>query len=554
MKYNKMTRRMFLQGSGNMLMAMPFLTSLLPKSAWSQTTPNTIKRFVSLLTTYDYGHNSVWLPNTSGSISNLVQPNRVITPGNGMTPVRWQPLREFAPTNSSNLALLYGNRFSANLSYMNIIRGLDMADFRGHDCSRALGGFTALNAEMRGSLQYLPTIDHVINNNRNFNPGGLALIFAGADGHTEHWSHSVAPNSSTRTNSIGYTLSELYAELFNEGTFPESGQSTPVNPRRDLLSRVLEDYNRVRNSRNISRSDRQSLDDVFDKISDVQRGLAVATTSACSHRSLIRTGNQITYATLDAPAGKAWADMITAGMMCDVFRTFTLGGEFAQPEAAGRAPLEGVPFDHDETHSPFASINGSLNWQRVGRRQAQFAQNLVAPLVQNLAGAIDPSNGQTYLHNSLLFMSTEAGQTHSPNSLPVITFGNAGGAFTSGNYIDYSDRSLGVSDHDEATNRDPNSPQFCNNYKGVHYNRFLLNILQAMGLQPSDYESYGNKGQFLNRTNLGPMNNGITTDIGGWGYPVAYDITRSDYLTGEALRRVIGFDNRLYRNKLVMPV
>lgn len=69
-----------------------------------------------------------------------MQPNRIYNPGNGQKPVRWQPLREFAPTNSSVLAPINGSSFSPYLNSMSIMRGLDLTDFRGHDASRHLDG------------------------------------------------------------------------------------------------------------------------------------------------------------------------------------------------------------------------------------------------------------------------------------------------------------------------------------------------------------------------------------------------------------------------------
>ena len=112
MKFNRSTRRMFLQGSGGALVSIPFLSSLLPHEAWAQSTGTPIKRFISVRSSYDMGHNSSWLPNSSGVVSNLVQPNQVVAGVNGHHNVRWQNLRDFAPTNSSVLAPYYGSSVS----------------------------------------------------------------------------------------------------------------------------------------------------------------------------------------------------------------------------------------------------------------------------------------------------------------------------------------------------------------------------------------------------------------------------------------------------------
>ncbi|MBL8957853.1 MAG: hypothetical protein JNK82_44170, partial [Myxococcaceae bacterium] len=45
-----------------------------------------------------------------------------------------------------------------------------------------------------------------------------------------------------------------------------------------------------------------------------------------------------------------------------------------------------------------------------------------------LSAATDPANGQSYLHNSLVYFTSESGIAHGWGSHPVMLFGNAGGA------------------------------------------------------------------------------------------------------------------------------
>lgn len=567
MKYNPISRRMFLQGSSGTMLAIPFLTSLLPRELWAAP-PGTIKRFISIIGHSDLGHHSGWLPNTSGNINNLVQPNRIFNPGNGQKPVRWQPLREFAPTNTSVLAPIYGSAFSPYLNSMSIMRGLDLTDFRGHDSSCRLGGLGGAEGAIVANMRKIPTIDHVINNNRTFNPKGSPVIYAGeqrvAGGG---WSYSfVAPNSATPATHLGDSLQEMYNRLFSNGNYPEGGTTSPAHPRRDILTRIMGDYTQVRNSRNISLADRTALDNALDKISDVQRGLAAAVTSgACSHKSLSQSG--LIYLSATFPAvGRAVADMITASIMCDSARTFTIGAmvanpggtDYVAPGGAVNGVMDGVTFEHDiSTHNPFLVQSGMTMWQRLIRRQTPVMQNLVAPLIQNLSAATDPSNGQSYLYNSLVFSTFEGSQTHSYMSQPVILFGNAGGDFGAmGNYIDYSDRTTAPSFSGcDGFDDNPASSQFSNNYYGVHYNRLLVNILQAMGIPASEYEGIANNSQLLNRSDLGTLNANLTS-VGGYGYPIVYDLSYTEPGGDNfaALKRfVANYDIKQFRNKLPMP-
>jgi hypothetical protein len=545
MKYNKLTRRMFLQGSGGALVAIPFLESLLPSTAWGQTS-QAPKRFLSIVSNLDIGHNSNWYPNASGTNTyNIPQPNRILPGINGQQDIRWQPLREFAPTGSSPLATIWGSSVSPYLESMNILRSLDFADRRGHDTCRVLGGlgFTMTGEWTR--LAKIPTIDHIINNKIG---DGRPLIFAGGTGND--WI-SLAPDSkvgSIRGTWSGWWLQDMYDSIFRHGTYPDvSTGSTPSGTRRDILSRVLGDFSRLMNSRNISSADRTTLSNAMDKMSDVQRGLSSVYAAQCSHKNLVTTaGLSVGGAHNTAANGKALADLITAAFMCDATRVITVGMEIFQD------PYLGEIFDHQTTsHTPFAVVaaNGKYEWQIMGERHAFLTRNFIAPLLQNLSSAIDPVNGKSLLYNSLVFNSVESGQVHGWGSSPVALFGNAGGALSTGNYIDYADRAMGGAfEGADLFNKIPGDAQFSNNWRGVSYNRLLVTFMQAMGLQPSDYEKDSINQQFFNRTDIGQMNMNLTS-IGGYGYPLVGDLDpRNENKVDLAF-----YDLKQFRNKLPMP-
>src|SRR3712207_6383045 len=61
MKYNRLTRRMFLQGTGSTLLSIPFLDSLVPRQARAATV-EPIRRYVGLSSAYYLGHSRYWFP------------------------------------------------------------------------------------------------------------------------------------------------------------------------------------------------------------------------------------------------------------------------------------------------------------------------------------------------------------------------------------------------------------------------------------------------------------------------------------------------------------
>jgi hypothetical protein len=550
MKFNKVSRRMFLQGSGKTLLSIPFLTSLLPRETWGQSS-NGIKRYIALLSQSEVGHNSLWLPSIGGSVTNLVQPNRTFDPGGGHHPIRWQPLSEFIPNTSTPLTPLYGTHLNSHLQHINILRGLDIMVRFGHGSGHILGSLNRADNIMGGLTQF-QTIDTLMASNLLINPT-RRLIFAGAEGPWEGYSLTAGGTLSTN---IGY-LDQLYNILFENGNFPENGSTTQNNhPKRDVLSRVLEDYNRLRNSRNISALDRAALTDATDKMSDVHRGLSniVNSNQSCSHRNLNKTRFEIGMAASSENYSRILVDMITAAIMCDSNRVFTFGFWGPYEQFTGIIdPLFNYLGDwhNDISHAPFNVTNGRRNWEWIGHRQSFIISRLFAPLVRNLAAATDPSNGQSYLYNSLVHLSFESGQTHSHYSHPTILAGNAAGAISSGNYIDYSDRSKGAfSGADNFTNN-PNEASFSNNYFGVNYNRLLVTILQAMGMTPAQYEVNSRNSQVYNRTDIGSQNANLTA-IGGYGAAFNGDRTNTNVISIDNFHRLRNYDLNYFRSRLPM--
>lgn len=543
MKFNRSTRRMFLQGSGGALVSIPFLSSLLPSEAWAQSTGSPIRRYISIRSSYEIGHNSSWLPNDGSNIYNLAQPTNVVAGVNGHHNVRWQNLRDFAPTNASVLAPLYGSVASPYLESMNILRGLDFMSRDGHSWAVKFGG---LEVDHPVEFKRIQTVDQVLNANKLFNPLNRPTALLGLTGS----SSQIKSADGTIINATRYDryFSTIYNGLFSNGTYPESGQTALLNPRGDVLNRVIGDYNRINNSKNISASDKLVLQNAMDKFSDVQKSLVAVSTNSCQYKNFYMTSPYKDSGMWDISKSadyKFLADLITLSIICDTARTFGVHNFLYENVH------DGLAFDHQITsHETFGSVNGKFNWQRMNQRQKLAFDNLTIPLIKNLSEAIDPSNGKSYLYNSLIYHTTESGQVHGSASHPAILFGNAGGNITSGKYIDYSDRAKGAQSGADLYNKIPGDPKFSNNWYGVHYNRLLTTILQSMGLSPADYEDNSINQQFLNRTDLGALNTNITTPLGGFGHAWTETPVVGKYNYNELVNVVKATDLKQYKYKL----
>ncbi len=542
---------MLLQGAAGATLSIPLLTSLLPASARAQAS-GAPKRFISIISNYDMGHHAAWLPNGLTSLNNIPQPARVHSPGNGHPDVRYQPLADFVPTSSTELSPIAGTHFNPYLASMTIMRSLNFTSRYGHGAGWVLGSVSEVSDSVR-DLPKVETIDVVLNKNRAFNPAGLPLTFAGGHGYgPDSYSHAAAGGSVSNNTSLGQELLALYNRLFSNGTFPESGGTTPNrHPRYDLMTRVQEDYVRVRNSRRLSAGDRLALGEALDQFRDTQRSLERVATSSCQHRTLARSG-RILQAAADPVIGRALADIVTAAIMCDASRVFTLGVEHRNGTIDGQSDSHGPV-----SHEPFRVYGSRTSWQISAERKRAVVQNFVAPLLQRLSSATDPANGRSYLYNSLVYFTAESALSHGHASHPVMLFGNAGGSFSSGNYLDYALRgatpAVNAFSGADGWGATPGTSTFSNNWYGASYNRLLVTILQAMGLTPADYENDAVNAQLYNRTNLGP-NAANLTSVGGFGYLVAEDLAHPMHRIGDNLRNALAAQSpRLFRLPLPMP-
>lgn len=519
MKFDRLSRRMFLRGAAGASLSIPLLESLVPREARAQGMG--VRRFISIISPYDMGHHASWLPNTNSPLTNIAQPMRTFAPGNGHHDVRWQPLTDFVPNSSTPLSIVAGTAFNPYLSSMNLMRSLNHTVRYGHGGAFVLGGIpgdAGILAE-RGILPTIETADVVLNKNRAFNPAGLPLIFCGNSGFgPDAYSYSANGGAAANNTCLGDDLLAIYNRLFSNGTLPENGAGTIRHPRYDILTRVQEDYTRVRNSRRISAVDRQTLDNALDQFRDTQMSLTRVATSSCSHRSLSRQGTFWQAASMPT-IGAAMADLIVASIMCDSARVFTIGAPQLQGTHNGQID------QHEEvSHVPFSQVGGRNSWELSAERKNAIVRNFVAPLLNRLSAATDPSNGRSYLYNSLVYFTAESGIAHGYGSHPVMLFGNAGGSVSSGNYIDYANRARGAFAGADGFTDTVGAPDFSSNWWGVHYNRLLVTILQAMGLSPADYENHSLNQQLYGRTDLGAGNQNLQ-NIGGFGFALPQDIS-----------------------------
>jgi Protein of unknown function (DUF1552) len=481
MKTILVSRRQVLRGAGGFTLGLPFLASIAtPRGALGQAMPVRRPRFVAFTTEHGGINGANMYPEpaqlTSSTelfaghsaghgplVRKLAGPDAVLSP----------VLRAPAELLSERL-----------VRKMNVVRGLDIPFYIAHHSGGHLGNYARNDGNGADGkmlqMSPIPTIDQVLGWSPSFY-GDLAgikerVLVAGTRGGLSwNWSNPMA-----RTGTVQEVRPEVSSStLFNRIFVPPA---TPgPEPRKPVVDRVMESYRRLRDgNRRLSTADRQRLDDHLARLGELERRLRVSSTRPPSCGGVARPGEDArsffpseTDPVRARRKAQLYNEVIAAAFMC----------------GTSRIAVHGIP-EH------FSSFVGDWH-QDIAHKHTMPGpqQTLVDALrlafqasILDLAARLDIEEGPgfTYLDNSLLQWSQESGQyTHDSPSIPVITFGGAGGFFNTGLFVDYRNQT--------PAGRLIYYGEF-KEYTGLTYSRWLGTVLQAMGLPRSEYERDGQRG------------------------------------------------------------
>jgi hypothetical protein len=477
------TRRQFLRGVGGFSLALPFLPSIVdPREAKSATAP--VKRFVAFATT----HGAIWganmYPADSTLTDSMTYAGRTIKRG-----------KLAATTNAGTTqlsAVLSGPSTLLTpslVSKMNLIRGCDVPFYIGHHTGGHLGNYARNDGNGADGVHMhdypTPTIDQIMAWSPKFYPDLSSIrersLTIGPQ-ISYNYANPSTPQSPGPVQEIAGSANA--ADLFNQ-IFVKSGAQTTMDPNaaiKPVVDRVFADYMRLRNGNTrLSSDDRHRLDDHMQRLSELQRRLSVNVTTSCPQvmpvtdqtRLLLDKPNYEVSPMLQEQFYGPMIDVIVAAIMCDTSRiaAVDIKEDFSSYVGDWHADIA------HHANMP----DGVAQKTIVAAHQLTFQQtylNLCAKL------DVDDGTGKTYLDNSLVVWTHEAGEyTHMGQGQPIVTAGSAGGFLSTGNYVDYRNPAFVV---------DPG--QVGNTVKivaGLLWQQWLGTALQAMGLSPSDYEKNG---------------------------------------------------------------
>ena len=443
------SRRAFLRGVGGSVIGLPFLESLVARSAAAQTAPP--PRMVYLW--FDLGvYRQTWIPSGGtgplalpgllqpalGSVrDDLIMPKQVV---NYYGDSHGEGPGDHARSVGTFLTCAhhrYGTGFNQarvalpqppNQTPPRIQNGQSHGDYDSSVFTRRIDG----SADQVAAR--LPSNDPYLLRSIQVRRGGGGDSYHGDVLRNLSWVDTDRPAprfSSPR---------QIFDQLFNNRRTPtDSADPTPAI-ERSILATIGPAVQRL--SQRLGQSDQQRLDQYLTEVRDLEQKIARAEMETGVVVPACNLGSADNYTTNANIAFEQHIDLtlelIVKAFECDITRIVSYGmpyGTFSfRQDRDGRSLTKAA-------HN-YYSHHGDVPEARVGLESiSTFWAEKFAGFVQALKSRTD-IDGETILHNSMLMLGCGMMDGNSHNSsrndahLPIILAGNAGGAWTPGRQID----------------------------------------------------------------------------------------------------------------------
>jgi hypothetical protein len=474
-------RRQFLRGAGGIAVGLPFLPSLLERTARAA---GTLRPRLFWMGT---DHGGCWDTNFFPDPSTLMTQATVTT---GHTVVSG-PLTGTTANGQTTLSPVLNASSSlltpSLIAKMNVLRGLDIPWYIGHNTGLHLGNYARNDNNGNDgaavtALGARPTIDQIMANSSSFyTPSDLAgttlQTMVINSGRQLSWGFSTP--SQGVASAVQYiqgvdSSQQMFKSLFGNLT-NSSSSSTPSG--KPMVDNILASYNSLRQSNaRLSSADKTRLDAHIAMLSQLETSLSATlsctapvapTDDASNHPQTSSLANATAY-------GQLWANLVVASFACGASRLGVLGWG----DTSGFSSYTGSNWHQDVAHQWMTAQPQS--W--LTQSYQGFFQNVFLYLASQL-DQIDDGAGGTLLDSTLLVWTQECGmETHEAYGVPVVTFGGAAGALNTGLYCDYRDTTQ------TKAMISPVAPAGYQTYPGLLYSQWLATVLLAMGVPTSQFE------------------------------------------------------------------
>ena len=455
--YSPKTRRQFLVGSGQALLALPLLPSLIPQYAMAQANvpPRRMMNFI-----FDHHNESQFWPNPSIAATSV-----------GSIGIREKLLSSMGTSASTVISSLLSNPLYSSLLTQNQItmaRGFEnhLSAGNGH-VTRALGGHSTIECgNSSNDLNHRSTFDYLVETSPtvypNAAPNITKVVRIDLDGC---WTYVQRTGTlSINPGAYGYgDILQMYNAVFGSLT----NQSVPTTDltlvrKTNILNRVFPAFQSYKTNRKISSEDRVRLDQHLGFLSDLQKNLSTVVSNPTV--SCTKPSNQgFTGATMQQ-INNLYVDLMVTAFKCGLTQFGSMQFEAQDPSwlpgYTGGVGLHGVMHG---TLGYAAQLNAYSSLHKFG--YDLIADRFLAPL-----NVQEGNTGRTYVDNmittslSQLGMQTNSGGGHSDTDVQHMIFGSMAGKLRAGRY--YSMPTTG---------------------DALPHNTFIMTLLELMGVPASEY-------------------------------------------------------------------
>lgn len=479
----KKSRRQFLIGAGQSLLALPILPSLFSSRAEAQAASMIHKKMM----VFWFDHNTqadLW-------------PNRSIaTSAVGSSGARETLLRNLASADAfspiMNHSLLDTLRRN---DLITMVRGLEVLAGGGHGYFPAGGNLVENGGNIVQGPDNFPTFDTILEASLALYPSTTpsnvrkavrVWLQHGGNGYLQKVGTQIQRVPSYGNDDFNYnqqrytsaSLPRLYTDVFGSltnGTVPPQDMTNLT--KTNILNRVHASYTSFRSNRRISSDDLARVDQHLSLISDLQRRYTSTQSSgsACTVPSS-------PLATISDPTvfTPIYLSLMALAFKCNLTKVGSLYFDSHDPRWLPGLSLGAAPDFHAGIHGDHG-VAVKENCYRTYNKWGmdQIATHFLASLNEQ-----EGNSGRTYLDNmatvilsQMGYENLNGGSGHSSFDMHQMIIGSMGGNIRSGRYVSFP----------------------INNGRLVPLNAFWITMFQLMGVPASEYSRHTVDGQGFGR-------------------------------------------------------
>lgn len=487
--YSRKSRRQFLVGSGQTLLALPFLPSLLPQYASAQTSigPRRMMNFV-----FDHHNEAQFWPATS-----------IATTAVGSMGIKERLLSSMGTSSSSVVSSLLSNSLYNTMLAQNQItlaRGFEvhLSDGNGH-VTRALGGHSVNEC---GSSSTNPnhrsTFDYIVENSPSVYSNAASNVTKSIRIDLDGCWTYVQRVGATSVNPGAYEYNDILT-MYNAVFGSLTNQTVPVtdltNTRKsNILNRVFPAFQNYKSNRKISSEDKLRLEQHISFLSDLQRSISVV--APPPNLSCAKPSNAGLTGATKLQTNNLYVDLMVTAFKCGLTQFGSM-----QFEAQNPTWLPGYT-GGDGFHGVMHGGSGIAAQANAYSSLHKFGYNLIADRFLSPLNVQEGNTGRTYVDNMITTCLSHLGMqpqgdlgNHNSEDIQHTIFGSMGGRLRSGRYYLM-----------------PTNP----NNVHVPHNTFIMTLLNLMGVPPSEYvlnSSVSGQGFGYYKTTTSPYGSRIYTPI-----------------------------------------